>query len=180
MAIVSYSFFSLDVTSVEIDHAIGSFPTQARFQTTRGGLTELQSSPGVSLLPIPARTRRFVRLDATSEATATLELDRDGASLRIYNVGEPVDAALLVNGFYYDLPPIAGSASLDVDALHSVSTSAMTPEEARIYDAVGDWITSSPGTWLLTYRQRDSLQESEGLPEKVSLIVIEAVEGVET
>jgi hypothetical protein len=180
IAIDSYAFFALDETIVEVAHEPGSFPSQASFQASRSSLYGLQSEVEVSMLPVPARARRFVRVDSPAEASTTVLVDRAGLGLQIENAGEPIETALLFNnGLYYEIPPFEQAAQLKIGDLQLVSASAMDERESRIYAAVSDWLSGCPGTWLLTYHEEDRLVEGEGLPTKVSVVVLEAVEGEE-
>jgi hypothetical protein len=177
----SYAFFALDPTAAEIEHEAGSFPIQASFQTTRRAVYGLQSDLGVSYLPIPARTRRFVRTNTAARADVVLYLDSASQTAHVVNEGGPVLAALLFSdGLFYALPPIDSDAGIDIAALRPLSSSAMNRQESRVYAAVSDWLVSCPGTWILTYREHDQLIQGGGLPTKVSLVEVQAVEGVES
>jgi hypothetical protein len=177
----SYAFFSLEPTSVAIDHDKRQFPIQADVYVTQRSQYGINSDLTQTALGLPARTRRFVRTCGTDEADWHLFASEDDRTFRIESPQARGAAAalLFLDGFFYEVPLVDGRprdafASSD---LRRVSASAMTREEALLYANVADWLLTSAGTWLLTYEESSDVSPGEDMPAKVSLVRMCITEG---
>jgi len=177
----SYAFFSLESTSVAIDHDKRQFPIQADVWVTQRSRYGISSDLTQTALALPTRTRRFLRTCGTEEAEWHLFASEDDRTFRIENLQarETAAALLFLDGFFYEVPladgrPRDAFASSD---LRRVSASAMTREEALLYANVADWLLTSAGTWLLTYEESSDVSPGEDMPAKVSLVRICITEG---
>ncbi|MCI0478938.1 hypothetical protein L0Y59_00120, partial [Candidatus Uhrbacteria bacterium] len=184
VAIDSYGFFSLGSAVVSIDHDKRHFPIQADVWVTTRSLYELSSALTQTELALPARTRRFVRTCGTEGTDLRLLATEDDRTFRIENAGARKAAAalLFVDGLFYEVPLVDGTlrdAFAFADLRH-VSASSMTEQEFLLYTSCIDWLATSAGTWLLTYEESSDVSPGEEMPEKVSLVRIEIVEGERT
>ncbi|MDD5265015.1 MAG: hypothetical protein PHU43_09300 [Candidatus Bipolaricaulis sp.] len=180
----SYGFFSLGSALVPIDHDKRHFPIQADVWITARSLYELSSALTQTALPLPARTRRFVRTCGTEGVDLHLLATEDDRTFRVESPrGQKAMAALLfVDGLFYEVPLVDGTprdAFAFADLRH-VSASSMSEQQFLLYTSCIDWLATSAGTWLLTYEESSDVSPGQEMPEKVSLVRIEIVEGERT
>jgi len=180
----SYGFFSLASARIPIDHDKRHFPIQADVWVTTRSQYELRSTLTQTALSLPARTRRFVRTCGTEGADWRLLATEDDRTFRIENpkAQEATAALLFVDGLFYEVPLVDGRPrdAFAFSDLRHVSASSMTEQEFLLYTSCIDWLATSAGTWLLTYEESSNVSPGEKMPEKVSLVRIEIVEGERT
>ncbi len=178
--IASYGFFSLKPTVLSIAHVQGQFPIQSEFGTSARGLYGLESETHETTLPLPARTRRFVRIDGaggSGHQLRVIEEDEARFAVRLDPEAPPSEALLIVDGLFYALPLPAPASGVSLGDLRQVSASAMTPVQSTLYLSVRDWLPLHQGPWLLTYAAHTETRDILEIPSEVSVRRIDVIEG---
>jgi hypothetical protein len=176
----STAFFSLQPTTVTIPQEKGSFPKQVHGIPTPRSVYSVRSGTLATVLDVPARTRRVVRICDERGSGFRVVLDEQARSLRIESAEprDPIAGMVFADGHFHRLPLSQVGATVELDALTQLSTTAMDAAETTMHAAVSAWMPSLTGTWVLVLSERSLLVETGEMPGKVRVVDIDIVEAV--